>query len=131
MNQPQEQAILAYFNSPHDAQVAAERVQHELDIEDVQVDRFSMVPGDGVEQLVNPINGDIPSHGELVEGGDNIRRDSGVALGADPAVSGLSDGYDVENGLRVSGPNYLVTIVSPIEKLNQALDIVNECGGKH
>lgn len=131
MNQPQEQAILAYFTSPHDAQVAAERVQHELDIEDVQVDKFSMVPGDGTERVENPINADFGSHGDLVEGGDGIGRNVGVALGADPAVSGMSDGYGAQEGLMMSGRNYLVTVVSPIEKLKDALAIINECGGTH
>ncbi|PWK16541.1 hypothetical protein [Tumebacillus permanentifrigoris] len=131
MNTPKEQAILAYFRSPHDAQVAAERVQHELDIEDVQVDKFSMVPGNGTEMLRNPIQGDFGSHGNLVEGGEGISRDVGAALGADPAVSGMSDGFDSEDGLMMSGRNYLVTIVSPIEQLEACLKIVNECGGTH
>ncbi|MBL0385092.1 hypothetical protein JJB07_00410 [Tumebacillus sp. ITR2] len=131
MNQPQEQAILAYFSSPDEAQIAAERVQHELDIDDVQVDRFSMVPGEGMSGLENPIQADFGSHGELVEGGDGIDRNTGVALGADPAVSGMSDGYDDREGLRTSGRNYLVTVVAPIAKLDEALNIINECGGMH
>lgn len=125
----QEQAILAYFKSPDEAQIASERITHELEIEDVQIDHISAQPGEMTQRVINPINGEIASHANLIEGTDDIsRKDVGILLGADPAVSGMSDG---SGGDLISGRNILLTVVSPTEKVEQAVQIIDECGGMH
>ncbi|HEU4962477.1 MAG TPA: hypothetical protein VFV52_01260 [Bacilli bacterium] len=122
------QAILAYFNSPDDAQIAAERVQHELDIEDVQIDRISAQPNsEPTQRVMNPITGNIASHASLIQGTDSLSGKSpGILLGSDPVVSGMSGGDG-----NITGRDILLTVVCPKAQLDQALSIINECGGQH
>lgn len=122
------QAILAYFKSPEDAQVAAERIQHELDVHDVQIDRFSEVPNSEPTELYNnPITSNISSHTAMVQGTDSLgSKGAGILTGADPNVYSMSGA-----GGNVSGRDILLTVVCPKPQLEAALAIIDECGGQH
>jgi hypothetical protein len=124
----EERAILAYFKSPDEAQIASERLTHELDVEDVQIDRISAVPGSGTQRFMNPINADFGSHANLVDGTDGVSNRDGILLGSDPAVSGMSDG---SGGDLISGRDILLTAVVPATVVDQAVRIIDECGGMH
>jgi hypothetical protein len=125
----EERAILAYFKSPDDAQIASERLTHELDVEDVQIDRISGTPGEATEKYMNPLNGKISSHTSLVEGTDDIsRKDVGILRGSSPAISGMADG---SRGDMISGRDILLTAVVPASVVDQAVQIIDECGGQH
>lgn len=128
MQPAKEQAILAYFKSPEEAQVASERLTDELDIEDVQIDRISGgYPGEGTDRVTNTATGNIPSLSSLVDATDPSSRSNGILLGASPVASGMSDG----SMNTISGRDILLTVVAPVEKVEVALQIINECGGQH
>jgi len=128
MKPAKEQAILAYFKSPDDAQVASERLTDELDIEDVQIDRISGgQPGEGNDRFMNPITANIPSHASLVNATDPSSISTGILLGSSPAVSGMTDG----SMNTISGRDILLTVIVPTERVECALQIINECGGQH
>ena len=121
-------AILAYFKTPEQAHQAADRLKAELDIIDVDIDRFSATPRAEMNSFQNPINADFSSHEKLIEGTDPSNQGASILRGADPAVSGMSDGGQ---GEWISGRDILLTVVVPEDKVEQAVQIINACGGQH
>jgi hypothetical protein len=120
----QERAILAYFKSPADAEKAAQRLRNEVEVADLQIERFSNVPRAGMVEFNNPIQG-IDSHVHLVEGKQNMLDERvGILLSADTAVSGMSGDY-------IETRDILLTVVCPPPSVEQAVQIINECGGQH
>ena len=123
------QAILAYFKDPADAERAAEQIKQELNVSDVQIDRFSEAPrGELTPRVINPIQVQFPSHITLIEGSEPSSKSAGILQGTDPAVSGMADGPDQ---MRLSGRDIILTVVCPVDKVEQAIKIINACGGQH
>ncbi|MFD2170570.1 hypothetical protein [Tumebacillus lipolyticus] len=122
------QSILAYFNSPDQAEKAKQGMLEQLDLTDetCQIDRISAQPGDATEQVINPINASFSSHATLIENLSPTENSSGILLGSDPAVSGMSDGTGM-----LSGRDTLLTVVCPADKLDRALQIIEQNGGQH
>ncbi len=129
MQPAKEQAILSYFKSPDEAQIASERLTDELDIEDVQIDRISGgQPGEGIENFMNPITANISSHASLIDATDPSGPSVGRLLGGSEVISGMADG---SMGETISGRDILLTVIVPSGCVDRALQIITECGGIH
>ncbi|AMA72348.1 hypothetical protein ACH33_05425 [Aneurinibacillus sp. XH2] len=119
-----EKNILAYFKSPEEAEKAASELQT-LGVVDMQIDRISRFPGDGVGRIMNPITSNMSSLADVTLGADVSNRDAGVLLAADVGASGMSDGGQDDT----IGRDILLTIVVEEEKHHSALQIVEKNGG--
>lgn len=120
-----ERNILAGFFSEEEANKASDQLK-QLGFSIVQVDHISLYPGEGVEQVMNPISGEIPSLGSLTLGADfPSGRDASVLAAADPSASGMADG--AHEGV---GRNILLTAVVPEDRADEALSVIRSCGGE-
>ncbi|MBO8165109.1 MAG: hypothetical protein H0Z34_15610 [Brevibacillus sp.] len=119
-----ERNILAGFQSADNANKAAEQLR-QAGFETVQVEIIDRYPGEGVEQVINPISGKIPSLGNLTLDADfPSGRDASVLAAADPSASGMADGGQDRNG------SVLLTAVVPEERGDEAAEIIRSFGGE-
>jgi hypothetical protein len=118
-----EKPIIAYFNSPDQANKALEKMKSEFEVIEASIDRFDGYPGNGADPD-NPITGDIPSLGSLTLGGD-FNRDAGILAATSVSASGISSGGP---GNRVSGVDVILTAIVQEENGEQAMKIVQDCG---
>lgn len=119
-----EKAILAYFNTPDQAERALERLKT-LKLVDSRIERFDGMPGDGVDRIMNPITGDFDSLGSLTLSGDFDNRSAGILAATNVSASGYSSG-GTEN--RVSGRDILLTAIVEEQDFEKAQQIVDEAG---
>jgi hypothetical protein len=119
-----EKSILAYFQTPDQAQEALKQLK-QLRLIDARIERFDGMPGDGVERIMNPINGDFGSLGELTLDGEVENKSAGILSAASVSASGYSSG-GLEN--RVSGRDILLTAVVDEQDYEQAQNIVRQAG---
>jgi len=119
-----ERNILAGFKTEEAAVRAGDKLrQAGFDI--VQIDRIGQFPGDGVENILNPITGEIPSLAKMTTAGDfPSGRDASILAAANPDASGMADRGD--DNLEAS---ILLTAVVPEERGDEATDIIRACGG--
>ncbi len=118
-----EKNILAYFHTPEQAEGAANKLRA-LRAVDVQVERFSRYPGEGVEQVMNPLTGDFASLGNLTLDA-SFSSSAGILAAADVSASGMSDGG--QGG--PTGRDVLLAAVVDESVHHQALRVVEEAGG--
>jgi hypothetical protein len=119
-----ERTVLASFYSAPEASKAAEQV-HALGIEVAQVDELHGYSGVIPERRAFPITGRIPSLASLTLDTEVSSRDAGVLLAADPSASGMSGGSGNNTGAR----NYLLTVISPEDHVEQVVQIIKDCNG--
>jgi hypothetical protein len=119
-----EKNILAYFKSPEDAHKAEQQLS-KLGVIDMNIRRFSRFPQGGIDQLTNPVTGDIPSLSRLTLNADPSSRNTGILLGADVGASGLSDGGQDD----ITGRDISLTVVVEESNHHQALKIIEQTGG--
>lgn len=120
-----ERNILAGFKSIDAAERAAQALK-QSGYETIQVDGVGQYPGEGVEKVMNPISGEIPSLGNLTLDADFPNgRDASVLAAADPSASGMSDG-----GQDAIGSSILLTCVVPESQGDQATQIIRSFGGE-
>jgi hypothetical protein len=119
-----EKNILAYFKSPEEAEQAAEQLSS-LGVIDLQIDRISRYPGEGVERGTNIIGGSILSLANMTLSADITNRDAGILMAADVSASGMSDGQQDD----ITGRDILLTVVVEDVKHHEALKIVEKFGG--
>lgn len=119
-----ERSILAYFNTPDQAERALERLKT-LQLVDSRIERFDGMPGEGVQQIMNPISGNFGSLGDLALAGDFESTGSGILAAASVSASGYSSGGP-DN--RVSGRDILLTAIVEEQDFEQAQQIVQEYG---
>lgn len=118
-----ERSLIAGFASEDQALSCQDRLK-QLDIEDVQVDRFSVYPDREAENTVeNALTGDMPVLANTVFD-TNYDRDTSIATSADPSASGLSD----RNSESLDS-DVVLTVVFPKDKLDKVKDVVREFGG--
>jgi hypothetical protein len=123
---PGERSILSYFTSSRQAQKAVAAL-HDAGFINVQLDRVSRFGG-GLDAYYNsPLNKAQTITGPVLFSGDvyGIDQDTRVLLGADPSVSGY--GYQ-DYGLG-GGRDFLVTVVTREELLEQAAHIIKQHDG--
>ncbi|MED1799953.1 hypothetical protein [Brevibacillus porteri] len=119
-----ERNILAGFQTEDDAQ-EAEKALRQAGFSIIQIDRIGQFPGDGNEQIMNPISGDFPSLGSLTLAGDfPSGRDASIMAAVDPDASGMADRGD-DNLYR----SVLLTAVVPEEQGDLAIEIIRSYGG--
>ncbi|HEX7055863.1 MAG TPA: hypothetical protein VF260_01530 [Bacilli bacterium] len=120
-----EKNILAYFNTPEEAE-AVKRKLESLRASALSIRKVAKFPGDGVERIMNPITGDIPSLASLTLAADITNKSAGILTAADAGASGMSDGGQ---GMP-TGRNILLTAVIAEEHFHQALRVIEAGGGK-
>ena len=121
----EERNLLAGFVSFDDAQ-AAERALKQAGFSIVQVDDLSPYPGEGVQEVMNPITGNIPSLGYLTLDADFSSKSASILAATDVSASGMSDG---DGMMPEVNQGVLLTAVVPVEQADQAEQIIKEYGG--
>jgi hypothetical protein len=119
-----EKNILAYFKSPEEAEKAAKDLAS-LGYIDLQIDRISRYPGEGIQQMTNTLGGNIPSLSGLTLDADGTNRSARIMMAADVSASGMSDGGQDD----ITGRDILLTAVVTEENHHQAMEIVEQHGG--
>lgn len=122
---PGEQSILAYFPNSTQATEAAKAI-NALGFREVQVDRVSRYGVSHNREINNPISGQAATLTGLVlfgsdtdqAGDDNTR----ILMAADPSVSGMA-AHDY--GL-AGGKAFLLTVVAPVERVDEAVQLLSE-----
>jgi hypothetical protein len=119
-----EKSILAYFNTPEQAQQALEQLQS-LPLIDCEINRFDGMPGDGLDESTNIATGDTPGLGTLTLGGTFENPDAGILAATNVSASGYSSGSP-DN--RVSGRDILLTAIVEDVDYDRAQEIVRQFG---
>lgn len=119
-----EKNILAYFKSPEEAEGVSTKLKS-LRAIDVSIDRFGRYPGDGVEEVMNPITGNIPSLGKLTLDADFAGRNASILAAADVSASGMSHGG--QGG--PTGRDILLTAVVDEQVYAQAMQVIQDADG--
>jgi hypothetical protein len=119
-----ERNILAGFRTMEEAEKAAEQLRN-AGFNTVQIDTVGQFPGDGIQQINNPISGEVPSLGYLTLAADFPNaRDASVLAAASPNASGMAD-RDNDN----LNSNVLLTAVVPENRGDEATHLIRSCGG--
>ncbi|MFC0212041.1 hypothetical protein ACFFK0_06170 [Paenibacillus chartarius] len=122
-----ERAILAYFQSPEQAEGVASKLKA-LRVETIQIDRISPYPSEsdmGVDHVMNPLTSDFPGLGALTLNANFNSRDAAILAAASPAASGMSDG----GAHPVTGRDILLTAVVNESVYEQAMSVIEQSGG--
>ncbi|USG65772.1 hypothetical protein NDK47_27365 [Brevibacillus ruminantium] len=118
-----ERNILAGFKTVEAAEKAAASLR-QAGFETIQIAQIGQYPGDGIQNITNPITGDIPSLASLTEAGDfPSGRDASILAAAGPDASGMADRGDERLG------SILLTAVVPEERGDEATQIIEAHGG--
>ena len=119
-----ERSILAYFNTPAQAETALDQLKT-LKLIDSRIERFDGMPGDGPDQIMYPITTSFGSLGDLTLGGQISSPGAGILAASSVSASGYSAGGP-DN--RVSGRNILLTAIVEEEDFDRAQQIVEDAG---
>lgn len=120
-----ERNILAGFHTEDEAR-QAEKALRQAGFTTIQIDKVGQFPGDGIEQITNPVSGDFPGLGVLTLAGDfPSGPDARVLAAANPDASGMSDRGD-DNLTRT----VLLTAVVAEERGDEAVAIIRSHGGQ-
>lgn len=114
--------ILAYFNTPEQAQQVAAKLSS-LKLESISIDRFSRYPGEGSNESI--LNSAMDSLSSATLHGSFTSASSGILAAADPSASGMSDG----GAGGPTGKDILLTVVVDESVHHEALRIIEESGG--
>ena len=117
-------SILAYFKTTDEAKKAKDLLE-KMGVEAAQIDRVSEVPNSPGDDYNNPLANQAISLSALTQTGGNdiLGNEVGALLAADPASSGLG-------GELVSSRKVLLTVVTSEDKIEDALKIIRENGGR-
>lgn len=121
-----EKNLLAFFNSPEQAEKALSQIKG-LRLIDSSIDRIDGYPGEGIDHIENPVTGDFPGLGYLTLGGDFSDRNAGILAAASVSASGMSSGGP-DN--RITGKDVLLTAVIDEADYEKALEIVRREGAE-
>lgn len=123
-------SILAYFTRREHAEQARSALRKE-GFDTVQVDRIGRYGGESAQILHNPLTGNIDSLADLSAGADTDGGDAGPLLAADTGASGLADGQAPEDDTApgMEHPAWLVTVVTGEDRINRAVQILEDTGG--
>lgn len=118
--------FLVGFVSIDNAQAAAKAL-NEAGFHEVQVANVSPYPGQGVQEVMNPITGDFPSLGYLTLDADFSSKSESIMAATDVDASGMSDGDGMMP--EVNNQGVLLTAVIPEDQASVAEQILSEHGG--
>lgn len=119
-----ERSILAYFNSPDQAEQALSQLK-QLKLVDSRIDRFDGMPGDGTERVTNPATAEFRRLGNLTLNGDFLDRDTSVLAAASVSAYSMSAGSP-EN--QVTGRDILLTAIVDEQDYDKAMEICANSG---
>lgn len=119
-------SILAYFSRREQAERAQSALRQD-GFDTVQLDRIGRYGGESAQQLHNPVTGNIDSLADLSAGADTDGGDAGVLIAADTSASGLAHGQDFDPGVQERA--WLVTVVTGEDRVNRAVQILEDTGG--
>lgn len=120
-----ERNLLAGFVSIDDAQ-EAEKALKNAGFQEIQVDTISPFSGEGVEQRMNPITGNIPGLAHMTLDADFSNESAAILAAASPGASGMSDG---DGMMPEVNQGVLLTAVVPDNQADQAEQIIKQYGG--
>lgn len=120
-----ERNLLVGFASIDDAQ-EAEKALKQAGITETQVDQISPYPGEGPQQVMNPLTGNIPSLGYLTLDAQFSSKTASILAATDVSASGMSDGDGMMPEVNQS---VLLTAIVPEEQADQAIQIARQYGG--
>lgn len=122
--------VLAYFTRHEHAERARSALRQE-GFDTVQVERIGRYGGESAHVLHNPLTGNIESLADLSAGADTDGGDAGALLAADTAASGLADGQALEQDTApgMEDRAWLVTVVTGEDRVNRAVQILEDAGG--
>lgn len=118
-----EKNILAYFKSPEEAQGVVRKLEA-LKVVDMSINRFSAYPGGEMNNIMNPLTGNIVSLTSMTLNSALSNTSAGILGAADPSASGMSAADD---GLH--GRDILLTVVLDESVFERAMSIIEEAGG--
>lgn len=118
--------VLAYFTRREQAERARSVLRQE-GFDTVQVDRIGRYGGESSQALHNPLTGNIESLADLSAGADTDGSDAGVLIAADTSASGLAHGHDFDPDIEERA--WLVTVVTGEDRINRAVQILEDTGG--
>lgn len=125
--EPGERSILSYFPTPARAQEAADELRR-AGFQNIQIDRVSRYGVESDAYFNNPINNATSIAGLTIYSdgtGENLGDSGRVLLAADPSASGYGDSdYGV-----AGGKAYLLALVTPEERVKEAVEIIKRNGG--
>lgn len=117
-------SLLGFFHREDVARLAARELKNRgFDV--VQVQDFSPVPGENGSDLDNPISEPISSLASEVLEADVSGKDAGILLTARADASGMADGEAADKM-----ENWLVTVVSPRERHDEAKQLLKQHGAR-
>lgn len=114
--------ILAYFKSPEEANLAADKLNKTINPDFIKVNRFNKYPLGSADHLMSP--DDTPSQATLTLGA-NAGRDTGILASADVSASGMSDGGESP----ITGRDILLAAVVDEPMFEKARQIIKEGDG--
>lgn len=115
--EPGQKSILAFFPTDTQARQAAAQLNN-IGCQDLQVDRIS--------RFSNPVNNrSTGSISSMVLGDAGYTASHPTLMAADPAVSGMSTGYDLPGGTA-----FMLTVVTDQEHVQAAVDLIKQQGGQ-
>ncbi|MBP1932311.1 hypothetical protein [Ammoniphilus resinae] len=120
-----ERNFFAGFASIDDAQ-AAEKALRQAGFEAIQVDQISPYPGEGIQEVMNPLTSNFSGLSHMTLDGEFSSKSASILAATDVSASGMSDGDgmmpEVHNGV-------LLTAVVPEDQAEQAEQIIQQYGG--
>lgn len=119
-------SVLAYFTRREQAE-RAQSVLRQQGFDTVQLDRIGRYGGESAQELHNPLTGNIESLADLSAGADTDGDDAGILIAADTSASGLAHGADYDPGIEERA--WLVTVVTGEDRVNRAVQILEDTGG--
>lgn len=120
-----ERSLLAGFVSVDDAQ-KAEQALKQAGFTETQVDTVSPYPGEGVQQRMNPITGNIPGLADMTLDADFDSKSASILAAVDISASGISDG---DGMMPEVNQGVLLTAVVPADQADQAEQLIKQYGG--
>lgn len=125
--EPGERSILSYFSNSAAAQEAAEELER-AGFQGIQVDRVSRYGAESDSSFNNPINNAASSAALTVYSqgtADALGDSKSVLLAAEPSASG----YGCRDYGVAGGKAYLLALVAPEERVEEAVEIIKMKGG--
>jgi hypothetical protein len=122
-----ERSIFAYFPSPDLAQKAATALK-DAGFHALQIDRISRHGAEANASLDNPLNRSLSIAGITIysDGGETMSDSERVLLASGPSSSGYGN---PEAGI-AGGKAFLLTLVTPEERVAEAVRIIKNHGGE-
>ncbi|GEN36307.1 MULTISPECIES: hypothetical protein [Aneurinibacillus] len=120
-----EKYILAYFNTPEQAENIRQQLAAQEGIIALQVDRIGLYPGPEPERPINSITGNFASLASLTTDASPGQIDANIMMAAHPSASGMSDGDDDT----IRGRDILLTVVMRPEYYESVRKMIRSAGG--